>query len=199
MIYIYDDLKKEYTDFVKESNGKCYSLFQCTIDELYSIHNLTEEQESFLWWYEYKMPVGNGQCAMNRICHYIENQMDGYKLQLKRNSDFDYNKLKAKRRCTDAHRTELLELEKEYCECVRQYKQKKIFDKGEKKKMREFLYHKFNSLAREICPNDNERLNIILDIAYAQGGNKQFCWDTIGELIYKRLEEDEVMNSVYTK
>ena len=49
---------------------------------------------------------------------------------------------------------------------------------------------------KNICPNNDERLNIILDITYGYNGNKQFCWDTIGDLICKRLEE---MNNVHTE
>ena len=59
-----------------------------------------------------------------------------------------------------------------------------------------FLYKKFHEEAMNICPNDDERLNIILDITYGYNGNKQFCWDTIGDLICKRLEE---MNTVHTE
>ena len=191
MIYIYEELRQKYRDYIKDSEAKCQSLYKCSISDLYSKENLTPEEYDFLWWHEYKMPVGNGPCAMNRICHYIEEQMDGYKSQLKRNSDFDYNRLKVKHRCTEEHRQALLELEKEYCECVRQYKQKGIRDKGERKKGRDFLYRKFNAEAKVICPNDDERLNIILDIAYMYGGNKQFCWDTVGELICSRLEKSE--------
>ena len=55
---------------------------------------------------------------------------------------------------------------------------------------------KFNQEAKEICPNDEERLNIILDITYGYKGNKQFCWDCIGENIIKRLEE---LKAVYTE
>ena len=73
---------------------------------------------------------------------------------------------------------------------------KKHFDKGESNKNRYHLYRKFNNDAKELCPNDDERMNIILDIIYSYGGNKQFCWDTIGDLICKRLEE---MNTVYTE
>lgn len=191
MIYIYEELRQKYRDYIKDSEAKCQSIYKCSISDLYSKKNLSPEEYDFLWWHEYKMPVGNGPCAMNRICHYIEEQMDGYKSQLKRDSDFDYNRLKVKHRCTEEHRQALLDLEKEYCECVRQYKQKVIRDKGERKKGRDFLYKKFNAEAKAICPNDDERLNIILDIAYMYGGNKQFCWDTVGELICSRLEKSE--------
>ncbi len=37
--------------------------------------NLTDEQKDFLFWYEYKMPVGIGACAMNKICWYVESQL----------------------------------------------------------------------------------------------------------------------------
>ena len=197
MIYIYEELRQKYRDYIKDSESKCQSLYKCSISELYSKENHTPEELDFLWWYEYKMPVGDGPCSMNRICHYIEKQMDGYKSQLKKNSGFDYNKLKTKHRCTEEHRQALLGLEKEYCECIKQYKQKVFRDKGERAKGRNFLCKKFNEEAKAICPNDEERMNIILDISYMYGGNKQFCWDTIGELICNCVGEGDGELCIY--
>ena len=197
MIYIYDETKRDYKKYIKESNDKCKLIYNCSIQDLYdNKDSLSDEQKEFLFWYEFKMPVGTGECSMNKICRYVESQLDGYKSQLHRNSTFDYNKLKVKRRCTEEHRQSLRELEQEYRECVREYKAQKHFDKGESNKNRKFLYKKFHEEAMNICPNDDERLNIILDITYGYNGNKQFCWDTIGDLICERLEE---MNTVYTE
>ena len=197
MIYIYDETKRDYKKYIKESNDKCKLIYNCSIQDLYgNKDNLSNEQKEFLFWYEFKMPVGTGECSMNKICRYVESKLDGYKSQLHRNSTFDYNELKVKRRCTEEHRQALRELEQEYRECVREYKAQKHFDKGESNKDRKFLYKKFHEEAMSICPNDDERLNIILDITYGYNGNKQFCWDTIGDLICKRLEE---MNTVHTK
>ena len=197
MIYIYDETKRDYKKYIKESNDKCKLIYNCSIQDLYDNKDgLSDEQKEFLFWYEFKMPVGTGECSMNKICRYVESQLDGYKSQLHRNSTFDYNKLKVKRRCTEEHRQLLRELEQEYRECVREYKAQKHFDKGESNKNRKFLYKKFHEEAMNICPHDDERLNIILDITYGYNGNKQFCWDTIGDLICKRLEE---MNTVHTE
>lgn len=197
MIYIYDETKRDYKKYIKESNDKCKLIYNCSIQDLYSNKdNLSDEQKEFLFWYEFKMPVGTGECSMNKICRYVESQLDGYKSQLHRNSTFDYNELKVKRRCTEEHRQSLRELEQEYRECVQEYKAQKHFDKGESNKNRKFLYKKFHEEAMNICPNNDERLNIILDITYGYNGNKQFCWDTIGDLICERLEE---MNTVYTE
>ena len=196
MIYIYDETKRDYKKYIKESNDKCKLIYNCSIQDLYdNKDNLSDEQKEFLFWYEFKMPVGTGECSMNKICRYVESQLDGYKSQLHRNSTFDYNELKVKRRCTEEHRQALRELEQEYRECVREYKAQKHFDKGESNKDRKFLYKKFHEEAMNICPNDDERLNIILDITYGYNGNKQFCWDTIGDLICKRLEEIETVHT----
>lgn len=197
MIYVYDETKRDYKKYIKESDDKCQLVYNCSIQDLYDNKDkLTDEQREFLFWYEFKMPVGIGNCSMNKICRYVESQLDGYKSQLHRSSNFDYNELKVKRRCTEEHRQLLRELEQEYRDCVREYKAQKHFGKGESNKNRKFLYKKFHEEAMKLCPNDDERLNIILDITYGYNGNKQFCWDTIGNLICERLEG---MNTVHTE
>ena len=191
MIYVYDETKQKYKQYIKKSETRCQTLYQCSIQDLYDSYDiLTDEQKDFLFWYERKMPVGTGNCAMNRICKYIESQLDGYKSQLHNNSNFDYNALKVKRRCTEEHRQALKELEHYYCECVKQYKLKKDkLDEFQKYYQRLDMVKTFKEKAIEICPSDDERMNIILDITYGYKGNRQFCWDCIGELIIQRLQE----------
>lgn len=201
MIYVYDETKRQYKQYIKESNAKCYAIYKCSIEDLYNRYdNLTDEQKDFLFWYERKMPVGTGDCSMNQICKYVESQLDGYKSQLHSNSTFDYNTLKVKRRCTEEHRQSLKELEQYYCECVRQYKLKKDKqDEFDKYYQRVNMVNMFRNKAEELCPNADERMNIILDITYGYKGNRQFCWDCIGELIIKRLIELKEEDVVYTE
>lgn len=188
MIYVYDETRRAYKKYLKESDDKCRAIYNCSVQDLRNHReSLTEEQKEFLFWYELKMPVGTGNCAMNKICRYVESQLDGYKAQLHKNSEFDYNRLKVRRRCTEEHRQALSDLERYYCECVKEYKKQKHIDKGDANRNRHFIYKKFHREAKEICPNDEERLNIILDITYGKKGNRQFCWDTIGDLICERL------------
>lgn len=188
MIYVYDETRRTYKKYIKEGDDKCRAVYNCSVQDLRNHReSLTEEQKEFLFWYELKMPVGTGNCAMNKICRYVESQLDGYKAQLHKNSEFDYNRLKVRRRCTEEHRQALSDLERYYCECVKEYKKQKHTDKGDANRNRHFIYKKFHREAKEICPNDEERLNIILDITYGKKGNRQFCWDTIGDLICERL------------
>lgn len=195
-IYIYDYVKSDYEKYIKQNNNKCLRRFNMSYEELLEKKDKTEEEEKFIYWYNKKMPIGFGDCAMNKICWYIEKEFEGHKLNIKHNSDFDYNVLKVNRRCTEKHRQELFQLMEEYIEQIRQYKNYKsknkkshTSDREENFKNREYIKKIFHKKAQEICPNDDERLNIILDMCYGCKNNRQFCWDVIGDLVIKRLEE----------
>lgn len=200
MIYVYDDYKREYKNYITATNDKCIKLFGITLDELIKKQEKTTEEELFLVWFNKKMQFGLGDCAMNRICRHVENEFANYQSQLKHNNEFDYSVLKVQRRCTEEHRTRLYELAQHYSDCIATYKKRKSGHSSENDNKiretkddtvakRELMKEKFRESAREICPNDDERLNIILDLCYGYKSNKQFCWDCIGDLIIRRLEE----------
>lgn len=195
-IYIYDYIKSDYDNYIKNNNDKCLRRFNMNYKELLSKENKTEDEENFIYWYNKQMPVGLGECAMNKICWYVEEQFKNYKINLKHSSDFDYNVLKVNRRCTEKHRQELFELMELYIQKIREYKSNKNkkkksnnSDKEDKSNNRGYIKKTFKKMAKDICPNDDERLNIVLDMCYGCNNNRQFCWDVIGDLIIKRLEE----------
>lgn len=193
-IYIYDYVKKEYNDYIKLNQNKCIKTFGIKLEELLSKENKTKEEEDFIYWYNRKMPIGFGDCSMNKICNYVEQEFDKYKSSLKSNGMFDYNLLKVKRRCTEEHRNKLFELSQEYVKKISQFKVNKnedLLDQEDEdffNNRDNFKNHYYN-IAKEICPNDEERMNICLDLCYGYKNNRQFCWDIVGELIIKRLEE----------
>lgn len=196
MIYVYEDYKQKLKKYLDTANLSCMDKYNCTVEELKALSSPTDDQKEFLEWYEKKHPFGMGPCSMNKVCWYVEQQMNGYKHELKANSEFDYNRLKVKRRCTNEHREALMDLLQEYVTAIRAYKNKKtnsttiyIEDKEADITSRQVLAKYFYDKAKEICPNDEERLNIILDLCYQYRNNMQFCWDTIGDLICERLKE----------
>lgn len=192
MVYVYASKKKELADYIKTQNLKCISLFRMTVDELMELENKTQQQEDFLFWYNRMMPIGYADCAMNKICKYVEKQFEGHVSKVKHDADFNYETLKVKRRCTEKHRQELLELCELYGKCVDNYRKNASEnnpDPESNNMSRNHLAQKFKKEAEEICPNDDERLNIILDMCYGSSCNRMFCWDVIGHLIIARLEE----------
>ena len=200
MTYIYEEKRKELLNYEKKHQRACQREYSCSIEELEQQDTLTEEQEKFLFWYHRRYPVGDGPCAMNKICHHIEEQFNGYVPDIKRRYDFDYEKIKVKRRCTQEHRAALETLCEEFKEFLKAFAEKnKRLDHASEgiQTWRTKVYKYYQSTAAEICPNDNERLNIMLDMCYGHGNSMQFFWCVAGELMVKRLEEmrDENVNN----
>ena len=197
-IYNYDHTRKQYNDYLKASEDKCYVRFGMSLNDLIILgKSRTAEQQDFYDWFLKLYPVGMGECTMNKICWYIEDEFKDYKISLKHSGLFDYAVLKTKRRCTEKHRMELKQLCDKYVEDVAKYKKNKSFSResnsGENSYtaslQRKTMQDYFHEESIKICPNDEERLNIILDMCYGTNNNRQFCWDCIGDLICKRLED----------
>ena len=138
------------------------------------------------------MPVGINRCSMNKICYYVEEQLDGVKSKLKQDGNFDYTLLKYKRNDNKQERDNLELLCSEYTQKIANFKSSNKSDDSDKEdcmESRNALKEYFYNKAREICKDDERLLNMILDISYGQKKNKQFCWDIVGDLICRRLEE----------
>lgn len=199
MIYRYPEVKKNYTSYQEKNNIKAIQLFGITLDELLSKENPTEEENTFIKWYYEKLPVGISDCAMNKICRYIEKEMKNCKSNLKKKNNFDYTRLKIKMNMTKKNKEaytlfypQLFDLCNIYVSKIAEFKNtssKGINDKEDIINNRNSLKNWVREQAKAICPDDKLRLNIILDLCYGQKNNKQFCWDTVGKLIIDHLKE----------
>lgn len=190
MIYVYDDYRVEYNRYQKECNKSCLLEFGITLEELLAKDSYTEDEQKFITYYNNKQPFGMGLCAMNRICHYIEDQFKGIVSLRKRESDFDYKVLRYSSAVKKATRDELKLLADEYATYVRETKKKqKNNDKEDRMVNRSMMKKYFKQKSKDICPDDKQRYNAILDLCYKHDGNRQFMWDCIGDMIIKRLIE----------
>ena len=201
MIYRYPDTKREYNNYIEKNNIKSMQLFGKTLNELLLDENLTEQERIFINWYHKKLPVGMGECSMNKICWYIERTMKNCKSNLKKDGSFDYTKLKIKMNMTQKNKEAyatyypiLFDLCNQYIKKIAEFKSKTnpSNDKENAVNNRNTLKKWVKQEAARICPDDKLRLNIILDMCYGQKNNKQFCWDTVGKLIIDHLEETEL-------
>lgn len=193
MIYVYPAQKTKYSKYIKTHDTKCQRQFGCSLEEFLQKDNKSKEEENFVFWYNRKLPVGCNPCTMNKICWYIESQFKGYTSALKHNSDYDYSLLKIKRRCTEEHRMLLRQLCRDFNEVLHNHMTKQFSSKTTWEGVidKEMVFKHFRQEAKNICPSDDERLNIILDIGYKESNSMQFCWVTIGDLIVNRLKEME--------
>ena len=173
MIYRYDEERKKYKSFIKEHDIQCMRDFGVSIETLLktSQSQLTQEQKDMIHWFNYFNPVDMGQCTINKICFYIEKEIKEYKSKLKERK-VNWEKFKTKRRCTTEHKNQLQELMELYISKIENFS-----DEFQDKKS--FTEEYFQSKAKEICPNKDERRNIMLDLCYGKNNkksNKEFCW-----------------------
>lgn len=81
-------------------------------------------------------------------------------------------------------------MKKEYDEAVRQYQQlanKQRLDKDETTISKNMMMLAFQARCAEICPDETELCDIIVDLCYSSAGSRQFAWDICGDVIIQNL------------
>ena len=194
MRYIYPTLMKQYNRYIKNVNRNAVREFDMTLDEIYEIEpdKRTQQQKDFLMYAENRMPVGIGDCIMNKICRKFEEKFDGYIGKYTPTSEFDYSILKSDAQYTRYQHDAIKKLYDEYNKKLRSYK---IFTTYERVDELEILtkYTEMNNEFRrecsKICPNSRVLCNIVLDICYKRSATKRFAWAMCGNDIIENLLE----------
>ena len=189
MNYVYNEQKAKYNRFVKYSN--ICGLFDCrkNIDELRKKSNPTQEESDFLKYYDKFFPVFDGNCVMNRLCHMVEKEFDGYTCYIKKNSSFDYSILKCD---TDYSQADYNSIKKLYKEYLKEYESISPHNHTQTQK-EEFqtklanLNEQYRKKCIETCTNEYELCNIVLDICYTTNKAKNFAWEMCGSTIIDNL------------
>ena len=199
MRYIYPTLMKQYNTYIKNTERKCLREFQCTIAELKekSFKNLTDSQREFLRYYEYRMPVGTGNCVMNKICRNFETAFDGYIRRHNLAANFDYSIMKSDVRYTQSQYNSIQKLYTDYNKKLRSYSIFTGYERvDENKSLSELLFmnEEFKKECTRVCPNSKVLCNIILDICYTKNATKRFAWNMCGDEIIHNLLEKKQFN-----
>lgn len=195
MLYIYPNLMRQYNTYVKNTNKKCLREFRTTIDELLVKDCLSQQEEDFIKYYFYRMPVGIGGCVMNRICHKIESSFNGVLKTQSEDDDFNYEFLKYDVEYCAAQYNSILLLYEEYLKRTQDYMQyvaRERIDEDEFISQRGVMVNEFKKECSIACPDQKQLCNIILDICYQRNCSKQFAWDICcDEIIHSLLIKND--------
>ncbi len=184
MRYIYPALMKEYNSYTKSTNISSLRRFGVGVNELKAkeADNLSDEERNFIRYYDRKMPVGTGDCVMNRICRRFEEEFDSFSAKASK-EEFDYSIMKSGMSYTKAQFYAVKEVYEEYQKRIKENKQ---ISCGEDKTV---LKEEFSRKCDEICPNRKVLCDIVLDLCYKTDSGKAFAWDICGEEIVDNLLE----------
>ena len=165
--------------------------FGLNVKELIEKEDRNEDEEQFLKYYYIKMPVFNNNSVMNRICWKIEKEFDGFKSIGNKEEDlFDSSILKSPTKYSKKRFTDIKIIYEDYNIKLREHAQnssKSKIDKDEEKTKRIVFKESFKKQAQEICNNEDELCNIVVDLCYKNNYSKQFAWDICGDVIIKNL------------
>jgi sulfur relay (sulfurtransferase) DsrC/TusE family protein len=197
--YIYPNIMSSYNKYIRDTNANCLMRFGVSVDELIQKANKTEDEELYLYYYYLKMPVGNSSCLLNQICWKIEKEFDGFLGKIKYD-EFDFSVLKSEKDYSEEDYKKVKILLEEYNREIRQYAQttkKEKIEKEERKLKRQIFKDTFKEKAFEICNNEDELCNMIVDLCYKSNTSKQFAWDIVGETIIKNLLKHNNYKIIY--
>lgn len=192
MRYIYPTLMRQYNTYVKNTDKNALREFQMTVSELQAIpiHDRTDRMNEFLHYYSIKMPVGDHDCVMNRICKRFEIEFDGYIGNHIDIPDFDYTVMKTG---AEYSKSQLVSISKLYTGYNKRLRSFAMFanyervDECETFRIMTDLRDEFMQECLKICSNQEVLCDIVLDITYKKSGTKKFAWDICGEQIIKNL------------
>lgn len=192
MRYIYPALMKQYNTYIKNTNRNALREFQMTVSELQMIPEteLTDRQRDFLYYYNYRLPVGIGDCVMNKICRRFEQEFDGYIGKHNAKTYFDYTIMKSDAEYTTTQYTAIKKLYEDFNKRLQSYA---IFadyervDKGDTFNTLSIMNDEFKKECSLVCPNSESLCNIILDLCYTKNSTKRFAWNMCGQDIIHNL------------
>ena len=202
MRYIYPSLMKQYKKHVKNTEYSAMSEFKITVSDLKDIpeDKLTDRQREFLKYYDLGMPVGTGNCVMNKICRRIEEEFDGHAWSHVDGSGFDYSIMKSGNGYPKSLYYELKKLYDEYNRrsqgCIVQIKLE-TNDKDKINSQLSMLQNEFMTECSKLCPDSSMLCDILLDICYQKSSTKKFVWSMCASNIIENLSKKNNMQIEY--
>ena len=194
MRYIYPDLMREYNTYIKNTQRNALCKFRMRVEDLQKVSysELTDEQKEFLTYYDRMMPVGLGDCVMNRICKRIEREFDGSLKRKKAASPFDQSVYQSGKQIDGTKRKALAKLVAEYNARMHLYNVFSFYDSVDPDETASniaTIRRWFGEEAERIAPDENELCDLLVDICYGNNSSRGFVWDVCGEVIVRRLLE----------
>ena len=201
MRYIYPDLMKDYKNYIRKTDGAALREFKMTVEELQALpySELSERQKDFLRYYDLGMPVGMGDCVMNKICRRIEEEFDGYVGRYAEDAEFDPAIMKGDAEYKQHQYYALKNLYSEYTSKQRRfvlYAKTNSVDDDEMVASMNALFSEFVRQCHELCQNDTALCNMMIDLLYKKSSTKRLLWMMCGDTIIENLLEknDRVMS-----
>ena len=186
--YNYQSLKAEYDELMAGINSKLINMYQKTFKEMQNSTNLTEDEQKIFDLCFKKINLDMSPSTMNKICWAVEENFDG--VDLFKDVEFDYSIYKSDTEYSLIIYNQIHCVCKDYLKKSRQINKKRAVDDQDDTKYvadKEQLLTSLIQECEQICTNEKELCNILVDLCYKDGLNKNIVWGVCGQTIISNL------------
>lgn len=196
--YNYLSLKSEYNKYKSKARENAVNTFGKTLEQLLFSDNLTELENRFVVNYKNNNPLDESPGTMNRICWAVEKEMDAIKM-FKPNeeyiftianpiSDEDKKIYNAIKSLCKEYKTEINNARKSAM-----VNNEKLEDYNE---IKNCIVESYTTDVYATCSNEELLCDILIDLCYVHGMQKELVWDMCGHTIVNRLlkKNDYIIN-----
>lgn len=195
-IYNYDHLYSRYNAFIKKQENSCVREFGISLAELKQKKTKTEDEKTFLRYCEMLNPVDNSPCVVNKLCWYIEDNIVFSEMK-SGDKEFDPSILKSPSPKYTHYQYYAVKnlLEEEYKayrigmkDLVQDMNKQGIHGTDQAQVMAHYT-QSFIMKSKVICPDEDLRCDLFIDIGYKSNASKKFIWEICGRQIIRNLLE----------
>lgn len=207
MIYVYAKTKREMNDFVKSADRISMENFLIPLEELLKKENKTEAEQTHVDYYNKRFPISYGDCVMNRLCRYVEQEFDGYVSSKKtENKNYPFSDLLLSRNYESniARTVEVKKIRENFSEFTKRYNKAQTaciigdYDDESAVDFKNAVVDEFMRSCYEICSSEERLCDILLKICYTAVGSRKLLWNTFGRQICKNLLEKNNQYSYFS-
>lgn len=192
MRYVYPTLSRQYNTYIKTTNKNARREFGLSIEELEQIpmDSRTDRQNDFIRYYYSRIPVGIGDCVMNRICRRFEQEFDGYLRKHRDTGLFDFSIMKSNSEYTKPEFRAISRLYDSYRNKMKQFVVFRSYERVDDYDAVAYIDDLRVEFEREcdiVCPNHLTQCDILLDLCYTKMHSKKFAWEMCGDQMVSNL------------
>ena len=189
----YLSLKSDYDKYMSNVEMKSCAIFKISYKDLIKKEHKTSKEQQFIQWVNNKMPLDMSPSIMNRICWAVADEMDSLKEEPR--DKFDRSMIKSGYNYSLIAFKSIENLYKQYKIQVSNFTKKKksefyVADENENDEGYEDidqLKAQFAEKCANLCPNQYELCDILVDMCYKGRANKEIAWFVCGDTIIENL------------
>ena len=186
MCYVYPRLAREFKNYRKDADrGAMMRYGVSSIEDLRG----QEEYADVVKWYDRLKPVTEFNCVVNRIARKVEGEFGTNNELCVPEREFDWRILRSGKGYDIADREKIKAVYKSY---IGELAKRKLEKQGSGYEIDDLAKREvFNEVCRAEClscvESESQLCDLLLDMCYGEGMNRQFVWDICGETILHNL------------